>query len=377
MLKKANISWSAKQYVKMMRNGKVTFDNVVQRGYVWDDARCSLLIHSILVGYPIPALYARKGDNENYDMLDGKQRSYCIERFYDDRFALTEMPEFTDEDGNTYDLNGKKFSELTDDIQDIINSFMFTIYYYEDMTDDQVAEMFYRLNNGKPLSTICMTRCKAKSLDKIIALGKHKLFTTACTSKALEKYTNEDIIIKSYAMLSGDKDGLCLDTKVIRPLMETVDLTNKDVDMLTKVFDRILHTYNLIEDKKIAKRLITRTHLISVVPMVWRSINEKRSDQDFADWFTAYFSGTKSATVDRSYNDYCGSGVNHHDAVVKRYDAVVKSYDSFFAEGKKEQKEVKKDVKKETVKETKKEEAVSYTHEAKRLNDLRMSALSA
>lgn len=372
MLKKANISWSAKQYVKMMKNGKVTFDNVVQRGYVWDDSRCSLLIHSILVGYPIPALYARKGENGNYDMLDGKQRSYCIEKFLTDQFILADIPEFTDEDGKTYDLNGKKFSELTDDIQDLINSFMLTIYYFEDMSDEQVAEMFYRLNNGKPLSAICMTRCKAKSLDKIIELGKHALFTKACTSKALEKYTNEDIIIKSYAMLNNEKEELCLDTKVIRPLMEEVELTTENISQLTKVFDRILNSYELIEDGKISKRLLTRTHLISVVPVVWKSIQDKRTDKEFVYWFESYFSGTKSATIDRHYNDYCGSGINHHDSVIKRYDAVLNSYEDFFNTDKDEKdNNVSKKIKEE------KKDIKDYSNNKERINDLRVAALSA
>jgi hypothetical protein len=336
MLKKANISWSAKQFVKMMQNGKVTFDNVVQRGYVWDDKRCSLLIHSILTGYPIPALFARKGDDGKYDMLDGKQRSYCIERFLDDQFALTDIPEVVDEDGNSHDYNGKKYSELDDDAKDIVSSYMLTVYYFEDMTDDQVAEMFFRLNNGKPLSAICMTRCKAKSLDKIIELGKHELFTKACTAKSLEKYTNEDIIIKSYAMLNVSDSDICLDTKVIRPLMETVELQKADIKKLNQVFNRIYAAYGLITDPKIARRMMTRTHLISIVPAVWESIEKKYTDQQFADWFSAYFSGTRNVTVDRKYNDYVGSGVNHHDAVLKRKEAVMKSFSDFFSDDKKE-----------------------------------------
>ena len=46
MLKKANISWSVKQVVKMIRNGNIKFDNAVQRGYEWDKKRASLLVHS-------------------------------------------------------------------------------------------------------------------------------------------------------------------------------------------------------------------------------------------------------------------------------------------------------------------------------------------
>ena len=44
MIKKANISWTAKQIVKMVDKGTINFDNAVQRGYVWDNTRKSMLI---------------------------------------------------------------------------------------------------------------------------------------------------------------------------------------------------------------------------------------------------------------------------------------------------------------------------------------------
>lgn len=50
MLKRANINWNARQLAKMAQNGSIRFDNAVQRGYVWDDKRKSLLIHSMLIG---------------------------------------------------------------------------------------------------------------------------------------------------------------------------------------------------------------------------------------------------------------------------------------------------------------------------------------
>ena len=69
MLNKANITWSVKQVVKMIGNGKITFENSVQRGFVWNKSRQSLLIHSIITGYPIPPCFCRKGEDGIYDML--------------------------------------------------------------------------------------------------------------------------------------------------------------------------------------------------------------------------------------------------------------------------------------------------------------------
>ena len=44
MIRKANINWTAKQLSKMVDKNSINFDNAVQRGYVWDKKRKSLLI---------------------------------------------------------------------------------------------------------------------------------------------------------------------------------------------------------------------------------------------------------------------------------------------------------------------------------------------
>ena len=79
-------------------------------------------------------------------------------------------------------------------------------------SDDEINEMFWRLNNGKPLSAIELTRVKAKSIDQIRALSKHDIFTSALSQKALNRYTNEDIVIKSWAALYVDNFSSILTT---------------------------------------------------------------------------------------------------------------------------------------------------------------------
>lgn len=136
MFTKANINWNTNQLVKMISNGRITFDNAVQRGLVWKNDQKSLLIHSMLTGYPIPALYARKGDDKTYDMLDGKQRCSTIVEFKNDEFELTELAPIVTEDGEEVDITGKTYSELSDDFKDIINNYSLTVYYFDNMTDD-------------------------------------------------------------------------------------------------------------------------------------------------------------------------------------------------------------------------------------------------
>lgn len=50
-----------------MEAGKVNFDNAVQRGLVWDISKKSLLIHSMVYGYAIPAMYFTRDMEGVYD----------------------------------------------------------------------------------------------------------------------------------------------------------------------------------------------------------------------------------------------------------------------------------------------------------------------
>lgn len=348
MLKRANISWNARQLSKMITKGTITFDNAVQRGLVWDNDRKSLLIHSMIEGYPIPPMYAAKDSNKNYSMLDGKQRCNCINDFLNGKFTLQNVPEITLEDGTEVDINGKFFSGLDEDIQDIISNYSLTIYYFEDISDDEVSELFYRLNNGRALSSVELSRSRAKSLRTIQQIGQHELFTTALTAKAFEKYTHEDLVIKSYIMLTSDTP--CLDTKFVRPIMINAEFTDDDIKLMNSVYDRILNTYKtIISDdsvetgkisKRIAKRLITRTHMLSIMPIVKQSIDNGVSDETFVYWIKNFFCGTKSATKYDSYNSRCTSGSGHAENIRVRLETIQKDYDVFMNHRNKNKNEV-------------------------------------
>ena len=347
MLKKANISWNARQLTKMIGKGSIVFDAAIQRNLVWDNERKSLLIHSMLSGYPIPPMYATKDDGV-YSMLDGKQRSNAIADYLSGKFTLTGIPEVTLEDGTEIDINGKYFSGLNEELQDALNSYSFTIYYFEDITEDEVSEMFYRLNFGKPLSSVELSRARAKDLKTIQNIGKHELFTTSLTAKSFEKYTHEDLVIKSYIMLTSDNP--CLDTKVVRPIMETTEFTKDDIDLMNAVYDRIFNAYKLIiaDDspetgkisKRIAKRLLTRTHMLSIMPMVKKSIEDNVSDEMFTNWVKNFFCGTKSVTKYNDYNTRCTSGSGHAENVKVRLKIIEKDYKNFMKQNDKVNNEV-------------------------------------
>ena len=328
MLKKAAITWNAKQVVKMMRNDGIKFDNAVQRGYEWDKKRASLLISSLICGYPVPPFYSAKGEDGKYDMLDGKQRMTSIRKFYDGEFELVDIPPVVIEVGGAVmelDINGYKYEDLDADIKDELDSATLTIYYFDGITEEEVNEMFYRLNSGKPINQITMTRVKAKSKGIIKELGQHSLFQMALSKKALESYTNEDIAIKALYMLSGADN---LETKNVRAWISETEIDEKFALDLTCCFERIKVAAEAIEkiDKKTAKKILTKTHLLSLIPFIQKSRTDKVKDKELIDWLLSFYNVEDKCSKSFKYNEACATGANKTQAVTTRCKELEKSY---------------------------------------------------
>ena len=340
MLKKANIQWSAKQLVKSIEKETVRFDSSVQRGYVWDIPRKSLLIHSMIEGYPIPPFYSAK-DEKVYQFLDGKQRSEAMSSYINNKYELAGVPEVTLENEEVMEINGLTFEKLPEELQDKIKDYSLTIYFFDGITDEEINELFFRLNNGKALSAIELTRVKAKSLDTIKEIGKHQIFTSALTEKALNKYTNEDIVIKSWAILNTDNPNF--ETKEIRPLLASAEVTQEQAQTITAVYDKIMETYsaliNTVEksDKKVAKRILTRTHLVSIIPTVAKLIeNETWDTEQFTGWVRHFFSGKKSATISDQYNEAARNSSGKAESIRKRLETIEQDFKVFVLNSKDE-----------------------------------------
>lgn len=335
MLKKANIQWSVKTLTKMVNTKKISFDNAVQRGHCWDKDRKSLLIHSILAGYPIPAFFAAKSQDDKdsavYDMLDGKQRSNALVSFLSEDFALANVPqvEYEDDDGDSVclDVNGMIFSELPECLKDAISDYSLTVYYFDGITEDEISELFWRLNNGKPLTAIELTRVKTKSKAAIQALAKHELFSTILTDSALSKFAQEEIILKALALIYTSKPSL--DTKYIRAMCESMDVSAVQVDELNLVFDTMLNHILAIKEqgkKSLLKTITTRTHFLSCC-YIQHKANKDGKERNVMPWMTSFFSSSVGPSTSNQYNDACRQGSSKAEAVDDRLSLCRWSFD--------------------------------------------------
>ena len=171
--------------------------------------------------------------------------------------------------------------------------------------------MFYRLNNGKPLTAIELTRVKTKSFEKIKQLAAHPIFTDALKESQINRYTNEDIVIKALIMLNVDKPSLKND--FIRPWVTETEITEEMAEAVEIALFKLQGAHDLLVKTgniKAAKKLYFRTHLISFMPLAMEY--GKNELADFAGWF---FTPDKGVTQSFVYNTHCSSGANNQTAV--------------------------------------------------------------
>ena len=62
-----------------------------QRDYVWDDARASRLIESLLLNIPIPVVYFAETVDAKWEIIDGHQRIKSVVRYMRNEFPLSSL----------------------------------------------------------------------------------------------------------------------------------------------------------------------------------------------------------------------------------------------------------------------------------------------
>lgn len=341
-LEKSSISWSAKQLKNMITSGKIDFNHIIQRSYVWERKRKTALIESMILGYPIPPVFAKRADDGTgkrggniYSIMDGKQRLSTVAQFLNDEFALTELPPVTymDEGLNTEcetDISGMKFSELPEAIQDHLNSVIFSVTYFDNLTKEEERELFKRLNAGKPLSTKSRLLASCSDIEGLLDVGSHELFGDMLTDKARDNKNQVTLVMKAWCMMNKPIKEVSFEGKDFNPMFETASISADERLALDKVFALIYDTHLTLaenKEKAVAKKLYTETHMISLVPYFAKAVEKGIAANMMADWLVDFFDSHSE-----QYDIAAGNGSAKNSNIIARDDILAESFEQFFSE---------------------------------------------
>ncbi len=119
-----------------------------QRRITWNTAKRSKLIESLIINIPIPPVFLYEYDYDKYEIMDGLQRISTIIDFYDNKFKLKGLEEWSE-------LNGMYYKNLPDKIKEGIDrrQLQVTTLLKETANSAERAErikrlVFERLNTG-------------------------------------------------------------------------------------------------------------------------------------------------------------------------------------------------------------------------------------
>ncbi len=338
-LEKANISISAKQIKILTMNGKINLDHIIQRSMVWEGKRKSELIESMILGYPIPPLYAKKMLNDGvYYIMDGKQRISAIKQYLNNEFALSVLPpvKYIDAEINKeyiLDISKMRFKQLPESLQDIIKETMLTMIYFENLTLHEEKELFKRLNAGKPLTTKSKLLASCKNVEEVLDIGSHKIFEEMLTQRARNNKNQATIVMKVWCMLNQKIENVSFETKSFKQTIESTIISETEKIEMNNVLDFAYDIHKILINRleyRIAKKIYTETHFVSLVPFFKRAINNFVQKETFADWLMNFYLSVDDASISEEYNKASISASANFVNVRTRNKALLKSYETFF-----------------------------------------------
>lgn len=174
-----------------------------QREYVWDDAKASRFIESLLLNVPIPVCYFAENADATWEVIDGLQRSHSIVRFLDGGLRLRGLSVLTE-------LNGKTFVELpARDQRRLETRTMRFVVITDESHPDIKFDVFERLNTGAvKLTPQELRNCiyRGSFNDGVRELALNENFHRALGRGKDSRMRDEELVLRFFA-LAADLPG--------------------------------------------------------------------------------------------------------------------------------------------------------------------------
>lgn len=332
-MKVSSVSWTIKQFKTMVEKGTISFDYPIQRsGDQWDQMQKSLLIHSICDGYPIPPLYALIVDKVYY-ILDGKQRLTNIIDYINNIYETHEDTPSCHIFDEGFSIDERLFSEQREEVQDEILSFSLTVRKIDEANDEEIEEMFYRLNNGTPLTK--QHKAKAKMgkewASKMTEITKHPTMELAAfTGNQKKRSDDETAVLQTMMYLDGDCENKGFSNNDAFLYTQTF---KEDGEGAGKGYDKVIEGLDYIGEAISTKEtlLLRKVHFPMTVLTALHAKNNDVSPEQFAEWkevFKAALKDEDDTTTD--YKDFGGAGSVKRDKFEGRVNSMITHFNKYF-----------------------------------------------
>lgn len=180
----------------LFQKKKLWLNPTYQREAVWTRSQKQLLIDSLLTDVDIPKLYFRaiQKDGYQYEVVDGQQRLRAIFEFLSGGFPLADDADSAE----GHPTASLRMEELHTDLQMKLRDAQLDVCLLQSgYSDDDIEEIFLRLQNGTPLNAAEKRRALPGTMrDVVEELARHKLFTEDKCAFTGKRYAYEDAVAK-------------------------------------------------------------------------------------------------------------------------------------------------------------------------------------
>jgi hypothetical protein len=303
----------------------IDFEFALQRGSVWEPLRDSLLIHSILLGFPIAEFYLNKLPDGTYEGLEGKQRKTAICNFRNGIYSLhPNTPTVKLLDGSEFAIAKHSFDSLPAELQNKILMFPLRIWWFDNAPLEDKILFMQRINNGKAVTKTELSRYKVKSRKLFIQLSNHQALSYIIREKVKARLGNEDIVQDIWITSYVDKPNLMEMQRSF--VLEHNEVSDAQKEELLKAFGCMLSFYMANENnKKLINKLRSKTQIVSMGYMSVMAVRNGISESEFLKKAYNFYStdGSKTTNSDE-YNKASISGYAKPELVQARMNELKK-----------------------------------------------------
>lgn len=266
----------------------------IQRNKVWKKSNSSNFIDTILRFCESLSVLVVVEKDGQFQTADGKQRFTSLIRFLNNEYKLGKLPLVNGES-----VSGKSFSELSEELQErILNATLWVkVFPYE--SDQQVAELFVKLNEGEKLRS--MEKMRADLTGEIpfiqeVVESEFFIQDLKYSNSQRNRFADGDLAVGLIMeeMQPGCDQNKSKREQFAKDLNKKLQLTKKGQQEIIKKLAYLHQVFSPMflskeEEKEARKLILSNSNRVLLYKMVQECINEKYNADHVYSFLKDYF----------------------------------------------------------------------------------------
>ena len=308
---------------------KIRTDLIWQRQFVWNSEKSGLFLHTLMTNsFVYPILVADEEGSDLVSLLDGLQRvSVCRKFIAGDMKIDPNTPPVGD-----YDVARKTFKQLPAELQDAILDYSLDLVYVKGATEEELGDLFNRLNQSEPLTRVTLLRAVAgvevasylNQFETMDFFSKKALISPS----ARKTHGLTEMVLQSLSLFTMQNGSFSSkDLKKFALGMKNAPITAETTEAFKQTIQYLETAFPEVEAKEGEEPFEYDTLKKSALPLIVKSAEicmENAIDPlDFFDWTESFFSGKDKHGISFKANSSAGTSAKKN--IRKRMSFMIES----------------------------------------------------